>query len=171
MASFRPTTNHCNYYCSSLDIEGGHLNSCVGFFRGNVVFVKRIHKKNIDLSREIRKELIHVRWPLLFVGYDYICVNLYRFVRCVTKTSIHSLERRLRPITSAFLLFIVTEGTLRYVNFPCVPRVVMHVGRCEPHLMNQPVLKSFFLDRTSFKMKILTWTWCSLHLSSLISSK
>lgn len=59
------------------------------------------------------------------------------------KTSIHSLERQLRPITSAFSLFIATEGTLRYVNFPCVPRVVMHVGRCEPYLMNQHMFNSF----------------------------
>lgn len=31
-----------------------------GFFKGNVVFVKRISKKNIDLTRNLRKELIQV---------------------------------------------------------------------------------------------------------------
>jgi hypothetical protein len=59
MASYRPATNNYNYG-TSLDLDGGSLTSTVGFFKGNVVFVKRIHKKNIDLSREIRKELIHV---------------------------------------------------------------------------------------------------------------
>lgn len=36
-----------------------------GFFKGNVVFVKRINKKNVDLTRNLRKELIQVNEELL----------------------------------------------------------------------------------------------------------
>lgn len=41
-------------------IQHGNENGA-GFFKGNVVFVKRINKKNIDLTRNLRKELIQVR--------------------------------------------------------------------------------------------------------------
>ena len=70
MASFRPAANNFN---TSVDLDGGSLTSCIGFFRGNVVFVKRIHKKNIDLSREIRKELIHVRIACLSLNTTTLC--------------------------------------------------------------------------------------------------
>ncbi|KAH9365008.1 hypothetical protein HPB48_010444 [Haemaphysalis longicornis] len=33
----------------------------VGFYKGNVVHIKRVYKKNVDLTRSIRKELIQVR--------------------------------------------------------------------------------------------------------------
>ncbi|XP_074600501.1 guanylate cyclase 32E-like [Brevipalpus obovatus] len=33
----------------------------VGFCKGNVVFIKRIYKRNIDLTRAVRKELIQIR--------------------------------------------------------------------------------------------------------------
>ncbi|RWS09764.1 guanylate cyclase 32E-like protein, partial [Dinothrombium tinctorium] len=41
----------------------GHVrsNDCVGIYKGNVVFVKRINKKSIDLTRNVRKELIQMR--------------------------------------------------------------------------------------------------------------
>ena len=32
----------------------------IGFYKGNVVFIKRIYKKSIDLTRNVRKELIQV---------------------------------------------------------------------------------------------------------------
>ncbi|KAI1301287.1 Guanylate cyclase 32E [Halotydeus destructor] len=39
------------------------LQGCsnVGFYKGNVVFMRRVYKKSIDLTRNIRKELIQVR--------------------------------------------------------------------------------------------------------------
>uniref|UniRef100_T1KKV6 Guanylate cyclase n=1 Tax=Tetranychus urticae TaxID=32264 RepID=T1KKV6_TETUR len=33
----------------------------IGFYKGNVVFIKRIYKKSIDLTRNVRKELIQIR--------------------------------------------------------------------------------------------------------------
>ncbi|XP_064478005.1 guanylate cyclase 32E-like isoform X2 [Ornithodoros turicata] len=41
--------------------ETGSARSRVGFYKGNVVFIKPIYKKSIDLTRIIRKELIEVR--------------------------------------------------------------------------------------------------------------
>lgn len=47
------------------DVESGarqaHSSSGIGFYKGNVVFMKRVYKKNIDLTRNIRKELIQVK--------------------------------------------------------------------------------------------------------------
>ncbi|CAN8008207.1 unnamed protein product, partial [Ixodes pacificus] len=41
--------------------SAGRARPRVGFYKGNVVFIKPIFKKNIDLTRSIRKELIEVR--------------------------------------------------------------------------------------------------------------
>ncbi|XP_028968121.1 guanylate cyclase 32E [Galendromus occidentalis] len=40
------------------DLEEG---TSIGFYKGNVVFIKPIYKKSIDLTRSIRKELIQMR--------------------------------------------------------------------------------------------------------------
>jgi hypothetical protein len=34
--------------------------SGIGIYKGNVVFIKRVFKKSIDLTRNVRKELIQV---------------------------------------------------------------------------------------------------------------
>jgi hypothetical protein len=36
------------------------MASAPGFYKGNVVYVKKVDKKTVDLTRDIRKELIHV---------------------------------------------------------------------------------------------------------------
>ncbi|CAN8030756.1 unnamed protein product [Ixodes persulcatus] len=41
--------------------SAGRARPRVGFYKGNVVFIKPIFKKSIDLTRSIRKELIEVR--------------------------------------------------------------------------------------------------------------
>ena len=46
-----------NSYKSDIPFQG---RCGVGFCKGNVVFIKRVYKKNIDLTRNIRKELIQV---------------------------------------------------------------------------------------------------------------
>ena len=37
-----------------------HRNFGIGVYRGSVVFIKKVHKKSIDLTRSVRKELIQV---------------------------------------------------------------------------------------------------------------
>ena len=56
IASYHPPS----HYTSLQDVEGQPLNSGPGFYKGNVVYVKKVDKKSVDLTREIRKELIHV---------------------------------------------------------------------------------------------------------------
>lgn len=50
--------------CSDLSSPTQNGSSGIGFYRGNVVFMKKIYKKNIDLTRNIRKELIQVSFVL-----------------------------------------------------------------------------------------------------------
>lgn len=54
-------------FLTSQDSDGGASGTTshrsrprVGFYKGNVVFIKPIYKKNVDLTRSIRKELIEV---------------------------------------------------------------------------------------------------------------
>lgn len=55
-----------------LDMERGPISSGIGFYRGNVVFIKRIHKKSIDLTRDIRKELIRVSSMTSFIHFGVL---------------------------------------------------------------------------------------------------
>lgn len=59
IASYHPVS----HYASSLEVEGVPLTSGPGFYKGNVVHVKKVDKKSVDLTRDIRKELIHVSTP------------------------------------------------------------------------------------------------------------
>ena len=59
-----------NSYKNDIPFQG---RCGVGFCKGNVVFIKRVYKKNIDLTRNIRKELIQVIWfNIWFVLIDFI---------------------------------------------------------------------------------------------------
>lgn len=64
IASYKPPNGKHQLGC---DIEQFTPSSGVGFYRGNVVYVKRIYKQSIDLTREIRKELIQVGASYLFI--------------------------------------------------------------------------------------------------------
>ncbi|OQR74543.1 guanylate cyclase 32E-like [Tropilaelaps mercedesae] len=57
--TFSPDVSPDEDYCEPTDADGNC--SRVGFYKGNMVFIKPIHKKSIDLTRSIRKELIQMR--------------------------------------------------------------------------------------------------------------
>lgn len=70
LASYHPPS----HYASSLDVEGTPLTSGPGFYKGNVCYVKKVDKKSIDLTREIRKELIHVSSETFFFVLSFLFV-------------------------------------------------------------------------------------------------
>lgn len=45
----------------------------IGFFKGNIVAIRAITRKNVDLTRNIRKELKQVRAERIFFIETFIC--------------------------------------------------------------------------------------------------
>lgn len=95
-----------------------HLNRNTGLYRGNIVAVKCIQKRSVDLTRTIRKELKQMREVLfvwLFLNVVMLCYLYFNVVskpkgktiynlplsletpttRCITKTSFLSLAHQL----------------------------------------------------------------------------
>lgn len=44
-----------------VDPETGRLLSKLGFYKGNIVYIKPVYKRNIDLTRSLRMEMIRIR--------------------------------------------------------------------------------------------------------------
>ena len=78
MASFHPSS----HYSSAVDVEGVPLTSGPGFYKGNVVYVKKVDKKSVDLTRDIRKELIHVSFTHTHMSMFHVtcCFDAFPFL-------------------------------------------------------------------------------------------
>lgn len=50
----------CPQYPPPQDLETRRAYTTIAMYRGNIVAVKRLHKKSIDVTRAIRKELKQV---------------------------------------------------------------------------------------------------------------
>lgn len=62
-------------------------NFGIGVYKGSVVFIKRIFKKSIDLTRNVRKELIQVRK----FGDVFKSISLYFFADARNASREHQL--------------------------------------------------------------------------------
>lgn len=59
------------------------LTSGPGFYKGNVVHIKKVDKKSVDLTRDIRKELIRVSLVLPSIHLDVECVLVCLLFACL----------------------------------------------------------------------------------------
>lgn len=58
---------------------------CKGIYRGNIVAVKHIHKRTVDITRGIRKELKQIREVCHLEKKNYLTIDKLSF-SYVTKT-------------------------------------------------------------------------------------
>jgi len=60
---------------------GDHFcHNKVGYYKGNLVFIKRINKRSIDLTRTIRKELIQVTSLIINTIYNNLSPFFFFFI-------------------------------------------------------------------------------------------
>lgn len=66
------TTNQNNTSGTSPGEGVGRAYTRIALYRGNVVALKPVHKKSVDITRAIRKELKQVRY---FIGFSMEMFN------------------------------------------------------------------------------------------------
>lgn len=52
---------------SQADMDFRQLFTCVGMYKSTIVAIKKVRKKNLELTRNVRKELKVVSQPLIYI--------------------------------------------------------------------------------------------------------